>query len=519
MPGLFTKSSPRLLALSEGPAGASPAAPVSRPARRWGYQVFHTAFGMGVFQVVSFVTGVLIARGLGSERQGRFQLALSAGIFTVTLAKMGLDEGVAYLIPKYEALKPARVSALIAYSLGVTFLISLALGALIYAASGQLERHVFGLEGIASDLRFAVLLLPATMLLLMTASVLRGLGRSHERAYVYYYLVGLSFLCAVAAFSVPGLTVTGAFIARAGSFALGAGVALALIVRAVRPGRWRLARGEVSELHTFAGLLVFVGFFQYVVEQPLVDLVILGHVATAEDVGVYSVAARVGALVAITANALTVVLAPSLASSASSGDAGRLAGQYARASEWMARVCLFTGVSLILMRKEVLGLFGSEYRAGETLLVIFLAGQIVVGLAGLNSPLLLASGNARTEFILTAISAAVMICGGVLMGRSFGAAGVAFATSLSAVLLAIARRVVCARLFEARLEKQTRGILLIGLTAGAAGCVVQELMRGSGVLGTAASVAVFACAFWLLSLKCGMRLDLSFVYRDGGRGL
>jgi len=496
---------PRLV-FSGGPSRARAAAAPQR-ARGWSYQVLQTAIGMGVFQVVTFLTGILVARGLGPRQQGRFQLVLSIVIFTATLAKMGLDEAVAYLIPKYEALKPDRVSALVAYSLGVAFSISLALGGLFYLASAYVERYLFRLEGLAADLKFAAWLIPATMLLMMSMSVLRGLGRSHERAYIYYYIVALAFLACVSVFSISGLTTAGAFIARTASYGLGAVIALALISRAVRPGELRLNRKEISEMHTFAGLLVFAGLFQYVVEQPLVDLVIVGSVASAHDVGVYSVAARVAALVLIAANALTVVLAPSLASSVSNGDSAKLVSQYVRASEWMARLSLFTGMGLILMRKEVLGLFGSEYRTGEWLLVIFLAGQMIVGLSGLNSPLLLASGNARTEFVLTGIFAAAMIAGGVLMGRYMGATGVAFATALSAVMLAIARRIACARLFEARLEEKTRGILLIGLVAGAAGIVVQMTVRGNGITGTVAAMVVSTSVFWLLSMKPVLQFD------------
>jgi len=442
----------------------------------------------------------------------------------VTFAKMGLDEGVVYLIPKYEALKPDRVSALIAYSLGTTLLISLALGGLFYTSSAYLERYVFGLEGVATDLKFSVWLMPATMLLLMTASVLRGLGRSDERAYVYYYLVGFSFLASVAIFSLSGLTMTGAFIARAGSFAFGAIAGVALIMRAVKPGEWRMDREEVSEIHAFSGLLIFAGLFQYVVEQPLADLVIVARVASAEEVGIYSVAARVGALVAISANALNIVVAPALASSVASENAGKLVNQYVRASEWMARLSLFSGIGLILMRKEMLGLFGNEYRAGEGLLVILLAGQILTGLLGLNSPLLLASGNARTELILTGLFAVAMISGGVLMGRSFGVTGVALATALSAAMLAIARRIACARMLErlnfaARLEKRMARILLTGLLAGGAGYLVQVMAPGSNITRTVLAEAVFTCVFWFLTLKLGMRPGLSLLYHDGGKSL
>jgi hypothetical protein len=108
------------------------------------------------------------------------------------------------------------------------------------------------------------------------------------------------------------------------------------------------------------------------------------------------------------------------------------------------------------------------------------------------------------------------------MGRSFGATGVALATALCAVMLAIARRIACARMLErldfaARLEGRMAGILLIGLIAGGAGYLAREMTPGGGIAGTVAAVAVFTCAFWLLSLKSGMHLDLSMAERLRGK--
>ena len=475
--------------------------------RKLSGQVFHTVVGMALLQALSFVSGVLIARQLAPEQQGKFQLIIAVTTFTAMFAKLGLDEGLTYLIPRYVVKHSDKVSSLIAYSIGATFLLSIALGIFFYSASDELEKYVFKLPGVSQDLKFTLWLLPSTMLLLMGMAVFRGLGRSDLRAYVYYYAVGFSFFAAVAIFSLTGMSTTEAYIARAGSFVLGALLALGLIARSVRFRAWNLSVGEIREMHMFAGLLIFVGLFQYVVEQPLVDLIIVSRVAPAHEVGVYSVAARVGALVAIIANAMTVVCAPAFAKAAGARDLARLKAQYLRASEWMARLSLLAGAGLFLLSREALTLFGSAYQSGETLLAVFLGGQIIVGLLGLNTPLLLASGYTKVEFWLTGIFAVMMIASGALLGTLYGSIGVAIATASSFVLLAVARRIACAVIFDLRLDRQIIQVSAIGAAACSLSILARETIPLGGIANSLSAVIVMAAAFCALSFASGARIS------------
>ena len=80
-------------------------------------QTFHTAIGIVFLQAIAFVTTILIARSLSPEQLGRFQLTISISIFVTMLGPLGLDEAVAYLLPKYartatrESLRAYRIHA------------------------------------------------------------------------------------------------------------------------------------------------------------------------------------------------------------------------------------------------------------------------------------------------------------------------------------------------------------------------------------------------------------------------
>ncbi len=471
---------------------------------RWNHQVLHTAVGMGLFQVSTFVASVLIARALGAEGQGKFQLLTSLVACGVILGKMGLDEGVAYMIPRYQVQEPGKLSSLIMYALGSTFSVSILLGASLAGFAPLLKRHLFHAPGFANDLQYALWLLPALMLVSMGMAILRGLGRSDLRAGVYYYGVGGVFVALLFFFTARGMTPAQAYLARGASFSVGASLALWCVLRQAPWGQWRLSFNEVKSLHAFSGLLVFVSLFQYAVEQPLIDLILVGRLASTEAVGVYSIAAKVGALVGLVGAALSVVMGPALADAAARGDRAGMTKRHAEASAWMAHVSVICGAVLFFLKQEVLGLFGGSYQAGVDLVVLFLFAQVVVGVLGVNAPLLLATGHAKVEMLLTSVCSVVMLLSGLLLGHWYGPLGVAGGAALSMTLLGASRAVACSWLLHMNTWTQMTRVLFAGVGSSLVSGSVQLLLAHDTLWGRLLAIALFCVTYTGITIGSGL---------------
>jgi O-antigen/teichoic acid export membrane protein len=410
-------------------------------------QTLHTGAGILVLQGLAFITSVLIARGLGPELQGRFQLVMAIAMFVTMIATLGLDEAVAYVLPRFGIARPAKVFGVVVYVFGLTTAVACVLGVGFYSAADGFAAAL-GLSGGSYDLRFLLVLLPVLMLLAMGLAVLRGLGRSEWRAYIYYYLVGLLFLGAILVSWRGGLTSAEAYWARVASVAAGAAVALVLVFRSIPAGREFLERTQIRQLHSFASWVVLVGIFQYAVEQPLLDLILVSRFDTAAAVGLYFVGAKVAAVAAIGGLALNVVMAPDFSRSVAEADLARLQSRHRAASKWMAIGTVICGIGIIVLHRPVLAIFGGEYLAAATILLILAGGQIAAGLLGVNTPVLLAAGFAKLECLLTAAACALLLAGAILLGQSFGAAGVAGASAGTTMLLALSRRIAVERFFR-----------------------------------------------------------------------
>jgi O-antigen/teichoic acid export membrane protein len=411
-------------------------------------QIVQTGIGMVFLQGSVFLTGILIARGLGPEEQGKFQLMLSIAAFITVATKLGLDEGVAYFLPAYKIHESHKVFSLIAYALIISVFLGCVSALFVFLNSSWLAQHVFKNPGFEEHLAYSIYLIPLLMLLLMSMSILRGLGRSDLRATIYYFLVGASFFLLIFVFYIRGLTTVTAYQARIFSFAVGAAAGLGLIFKVAGAKFVSLRFLELRNLHFFGGLLVFVSMFQYIVDQPLIDLTIVSRVAGSSALGIYSVAAKVGSLVSIIPAAVVIVIGPQVAAAFSKGESAHLTRLYLQSTQRVAWLGFYLGFLILLMGREILLIFGEEYRQGFQLLAIILSGQVISIVFSLNTPFLLAGGYAWLEFIITGATAVVMVVLGIILGHYFFEDGVALSTSAALVLLSVCRYIAVKSIYK-----------------------------------------------------------------------
>jgi len=164
------------------------------------------------------------------------------------------------------------------------------------------------------------------------------------------------------------------------------------------------------------------------------DIVLLGVLASPEDVGVYRVAAQAATLVIFGMHAVNLVLAPHLARACSAGDRAELQNL----ATWSARIVLVTAVPiaavLIALGGPVLSLvFGDAYMAGSGALVILCLGQLTNAAAGSVGLILNMTGFEQDTVRGVALAAVINVVLNVALIPPFGIEGAAVATAVSLV--------------------------------------------------------------------------------------
>lgn len=469
-----------------------------------GGQASITFTGMIFSQVATFLAVYLMAKSLGPAGLGRYQLFMGVALVASFAAKLGLDEGLSYYLPRQGS--RYGMFGMILTVIGVAVGAGLVLGGLIAAFAPSLNMFVFGVPGFDLDLPFLSVLLPCYILLLLATAALRGLGRSDLRAYVNYFGVGGVFVGGLLVLSKGQLELSHVLWLRSlvllalGLFGIGAvAVVSGVSLRGVDKGRLR-------DLFSISLVMVPVGLLQYLADQPFIDLIIVGRVGTPEEVGVYSVASRVGALVLLPLNALSIVLGPAFSKAVANGELSKLKKLYEDGARWLIHLTVLAGGLLTSFSTELVAVFGNEFGEGAQVLRIFAVGYGVSAILGLNSAMMLANGLQKVELRLGVLTVLAMLGSDVVLGSLFGMPGVAVGTVGALSILGFVRYgVVRSRMDMAALD--WRELSMAGSSCVLASIVTWMLMAWLPVhdhlitkivVGGSVMAIIHACIMWLL---------------------
>lgn len=461
-------------------------------------QVVMTAFGMVVLQGCNFLATILIAAQLGPTDLGMFQLLISFCGISVLIGKLGLDEALSYIIPRQQVSLASCGRPIIFYALLIAGLVGLLIGGLGFLFKESISVNLFNNALIEAYMWVLLILIPLQLLLIVGLGALRGLDRTGLRAVAYYYIVGPVFLIVVALSAINELDIKEVFEAKILSIGMGLIFCFVFILYVTKGQGWVAQYKERKELHSFANWMIFVGIFQYMVDQPLIDLILIGYFDTSAQVGIYSVSAKLAGLLGQVQSAFLIVMAAKISRSEAVSNVELRNDLYLKSSMLIAHFTVIVSVLLYLWIDTILFMIGPEYIHGKQLFYILMTGYLVVGLLGLNSPLILSAGYRKEEFVFTGIALIVLVLGGYVMGSLFGASGVAVSTASAAIVLAIARKLFVSKKITNVSMPWLRKVFLISVTSFIL-CSILDLMLMSGsILSLIAVTFMFLASYALL---------------------
>jgi O-antigen/teichoic acid export membrane protein len=107
-------------------------------------------------------------------------------------------------------------------------------------------------------------------------------------------------------------------------------------------------------------------------------------------------------------------------------------------TRWVASVAVPIAVVVLVLRHELLGLYGPGFQEGATALVVLALGQLVNATMGLPAWILLVSGRSRMLLVNNAIAAVVNVAVGLVLIPRFGLVGTAISALGTLTLFQIA---------------------------------------------------------------------------------
>lgn len=394
------------------------------------------SFGLQVgFAGLAFFNAIILARVLGAGGYGTFANAMA----WVSLLTIPATFGFGILLVRDTAIyrsqgKWGLLKGLLRFSDRIVLVLSVLLALAAATAAG----FTFSSPAQATmrhTIWIALMLLPIFALYNLRESAIRGLEYV-IRARLPGMLIRPGLLLAgigVIYFFWPNrLSAPAAMSVNvgAGVVILGTGI---FFLKRLLPPEVKQAKAEYMPglwLKAASPMLVYGGT-QIVLGQT--DIVMLGAMRGAHDVGLYAVAYRLSYLLIYVTYAAEVILAPVTSRMYVNGENIRLQKIITRA----VRISFFSvlpfGLVLCFWGGELLGIFGHEFRGAEVALIILSVGRLLEVSLGSSALLLPMTGHERiVAKVLSSFVVANILLNGILIPR-YGLEGAAIASVISLI--------------------------------------------------------------------------------------
>jgi O-antigen/teichoic acid export membrane protein len=406
----------------------------ARHAARSGVLQLLSAVGQGLLPV----THILIARLFGAATFGAYQASVAV---VDVLARAGTAGSVGGEHRFIAAHRAAGDEAMAQRALGTGIRLAVAVGGLITLALGLLApvlARAWRDPTLAATLPImapAVLLSAATLVL-----VAATLGAKVARMNLYVRGLAeplLLLLTAVAAWRFGG-GLRNLAVAHVTTSALVAAVAVAGCLRVFGVSYMRAALRAPRH----------PGFVRFVLPLGASDLMsallqradtfLVATFAGLDALAVYAAAEYFTRLIANPRYLFDHIIAPVIAEALHLRDRARVRYNLALVTRWVISASAPIAVTIVVLRAEILGLYGSAFVAGTGALVVLAVGHFVVAGLGLTPYVLVMAGRSRLLLVNTGAAAVLNVGLGVWLVPRFGITGAALAVLGSVGALQVA---------------------------------------------------------------------------------
>lgn len=423
-----------------------------------------------VSSVLGFVATVYVARILGPEPLGTYQVTIGLVSWLAIFGEVGLSRAISKRVS--EGSDPGEYAAAGATVIGLLFAV-LATGVILFR--GEIAAYI---EYPASG--YMVLILLVVLLDSLVSSLLIGLKLVHVNGLTVPIKTGSRALVQI-----------GLIVAGAGTAALFIGHILGFVV-VIAIGGYYVLRNlplvAVPEQKHFEGLFDFAKFswlgnlqsrmFSYT------DVLVLGYFVSSGLIGIYAAAWNIGQFLILFSGTLQSTLFPEMSEMATKEnpqEVSRIIEQSLTFGGLFLIPGLFGGV---LLGERLLRIYGPDFTQGAFVLSVLIVANLFMGYQTQLMNTLNAIDRPDLAFRVNVIFVAANVLLNVVLISLYGWIGAAIATATSvAVSLVLAYRHVSAIIdFDIPVGEITRqciaGVLMAGVVYG--GLRVEETHRFIG---------------------------------------
>ncbi|MBA3839587.1 MAG: polysaccharide biosynthesis C-terminal domain-containing protein [Thermoleophilaceae bacterium] len=469
---------------------------------------------------------VAVTRGLGAAAAGVFFEAVALFMVLSRVGEAGASTGLVRTVPRLRALgRTVDVRRSLIVAAWPVAIICLLMGILLYAFAGALSSVFFdeAHEAEAAQLiRLLSPLLPLASATTVGLAATRGFGKMLP--YVLVQNVGLPaarlVLVLAAIFAGLGSVATGlAWALPTGGAAVLAAVWLIVLLRRTEgqpsDAPARPVRELASSFWRFSAPRGLAGILGMSVTW--MDVLLVGALRSTREAAIYAAASRLAIVGAYALQAIGMAIAPRISALLARDEREQVEELYRTATWWVMALVWPLYAVMAVFAPFVMGLFGPEFVAGQTALVVLCLAMLVNLATGNVTTVLLMGGKSSWNLYNAAGSLALNVALNLLLTPSLGITGAAIAWAASLVFVNVAPVVQVGLFLGMRPPFGAGFVIVAASTAACYGGVGFAIREAFGT--SLATFAVFVAVSTAIYLALLWRFRETFKVSDLLRGL
>jgi len=380
-----------------------------------------------------FIITFILARSLGPEQYGMYNLAIIAATIGGGIALFGLDTTLMRYIAVMNSRKDRQgVWGAIQVGLSVPFLFSILISVILFALAYPIADKIFHEPRLAPLLQIASLFVPFFTMSDILAGATRGFKNMRDTTIAQNIAQPSIRLILILTLALLQLNVTQAIIA----FGL-ADLCASLILLFFLNKRFSLkrslssARRDTVEILNFSLPLWLSNLMMTFGRQ--IQVLMIGSLGSIWGAGIFSVASQVNIFGNIVHASLGISARPLIAELHDQNRHKELAHLYQTATRWVVTLNLPFILIMVLFPYEVITLFGESFAEGATALSIMAIVNLVNVSTGMCAAILEMTGHTRLKLFNSAVRINVAFLANWLLIPRWGITGAALAALIQEV--------------------------------------------------------------------------------------
>lgn len=377
--------------------------------------------------VLRLGTAILLARILGADELGLYNLALSGLSIAMGISLFGLDAALVRFIAVMSGRGDDEgIWDVLQVGVGISLLLSAILGTALFALSYVVADRVFHEPRLAPALQLASAFVPLMVIYDQMGNVLKGFKKFNEAVVAQYVYQPIVRLLLIGLLVIVGLNARTAVIAY-GLGAVSSSVAMIYSLNKHFPVRrpLRFSWRTVKEMTNFSGPVWMSGLLNQF--QGNIQSVFIGTMNTIAGVGVFGVASQITSVSGEFSSSINSTSKPVMAELQDRGDVHQMERIYQTANKWVVIVQIPIFLLMVIFPRAILSVFGESYIDGSKALIILAVAAFIKVITGMGGIIIDMAGYTKLKLFNSFLRLVIYIGLDYLLIPRFGLVGASIA--------------------------------------------------------------------------------------------